>query len=291
MRSTTFLSFSAILFLAGLALAATWIVRDTARFDNLRDNVASLQKEVKDAKAKPRFSFIVMGETEGVNPVLQRIVEEANKTQPAFLVHVADVTADGSDESYQAVKSELDKLTIPYYVVMGNNDLDEEKTTSRFEKYFGEPYRAFDYENAHFVLLDNALRTMGFDDEQQAWLDSDLSRNTQPFVFLFYHRSIKTPLESLTGDDETPVSRRNNTDTLTILEKYTIEHIFSAHVHVYFPYKLVTPNGTELNVSITGGGGATPHERLGGEKIKDYHYLLVDVFDDHVEINKKEIVL
>ncbi len=291
MRSTTFLSLLVILIIAVFAGAGTWIFRDTARFDNLRENFASLQKELKDAQTQPRFSFIVMGESEGVNPVLQRIVEEANKSGAAFVVHVADITADGSDASYQAVNAEMDKLTIPYYMVVGNNDLDEEKKTTRFEKYFGSRYQSFDYDHAHFVLLDNAWRNLGFDDEEQAWLDADLSKNTQPFVFLFYHRSINTPLQSLTGDDETPVSRRNNTDTLTILEKYTIEHIFSAHVHVYFPYKLLTPSGKELNVTITGGGGATPHERLGGENLKDYHYLLVDVFDDHVEINKKEIVL
>ncbi|MBU0732345.1 metallophosphoesterase [Patescibacteria group bacterium] len=222
-----------------------------------------------DTKAGNGWSFIVVGDNEGVNNVSKKIIEDANASGADLLVNVGDFTERGQAGQFEEMVALYKILEIPWYGVIGNNDMGYVKTydDTNYRKYINdELYYSFDHKNAHFIILDNANRNIGFDDEQLTWLENDLSKNNQDYTFVFFHKPFKIPFEEFFGDDETPLSRKSNEALLDILNQYKIDQVYTGHVHTYLSYNI-----DELPVIITGGGGAEPQELLGSNSF--YHYI------------------
>lgn len=242
---------------------------------------ATLQRAFEVASPKePKtlLTFIVFGDNEGVNPVVERILAKAKDEHVDFVINVADLTAHGKEEEYQAVAELFKNATVPYYAAIGNNDLGKPPSRALFQKYIHpQTYYAFDVGPGHFVVLDNADRKVGFDVAQLAWLKEDLVSKKQPYLFLLYHRPVNVPFSEYTGDDETPASRASNEQFLSIIKNVSVTRIFNGHVHLYFPYHLGS-----IPVRITGGGGAPPQSFLGGESSAFYHYIKVTITEDDI---------
>ncbi len=244
-------------------------------------------KNTPGAEASSRFRFLVMGENEGVNPVFETILNEAKGRQAAFLVHVADLTPRSDPADFAKVHELLETLPFPYYTAVGNNDIVGDPERSRYRSVFStaalglEPsahtYYSFTHENAHFIVLDNADRKVGFSEEELAWLQADLQSNQARWTFLFFHRPIQVPFSEFYGDDETAASRASNEAFLSIIGAYPITHIYTGHLHTLFSYSLGS-----IPVTITGGGGAAPHAAYGNILGTQYHYLEVEVSETEV---------
>jgi hypothetical protein len=233
------------------------------------------------------FRFLVMGENEGDNPIFRTILDQASALDAAFLVHVADLTPSSDPADFSRVKDLLDTLPFPYYTAVGNNDIVKDTERSKYRALFstkalGLPesnrtYYSFNYENAHFVVLDNADRKVGFSDEELSWLAADLAATNQQWTFLFFHRPVDVPVFGVFGDDETPTSRKSNERFVELISRYPIARIFNGHVHTFFTYDLGS-----IPVTISGGGGAAPHPSYGSILGPQYHYLEISVTDKEV---------
>ncbi len=233
------------------------------------------------------FTFLVMGDNEGDTPIFQEIIRRASAQPAQFLVNVADLTPNAQPADFELVKSRLESLPFPYYTAVGNNDIVGDRSRSRYLARFNQSqlgvgqgqttYYSFDEGPAHFVVLDNADRRVGFDDDQLAWLDRDLAQTDQRWIFLFMHRPVDVPLTDVYGDDETPASRRSNEAFKAVLRRYPVTRIYTGHLHVYFSYEL-----EGVPVTITGGGGAAPQAALADLIGEQFHYLEVEVTDSDV---------
>lgn len=253
---------------------------------DLKNQVETIKSELSGELPEDTWSFLVIGDTESNETTIETFINQANQGNSSLTIHLGDYVALGETEEFETVNALFDQLTQPIYPTLGNNDLGSvlDYSYDNYKKYIREElYYSFDYENAHFVILDNANRNIGFDLDQLAWLEEDLKNNQQQYTFVFFHKPFKLPLEEFTGDDETPRSRKRNNLFLEIIEKYPVQHIFAGHVHTYFTYTLQNTPTT-----ISGGGGAPPQSILGGESASFYHYLEVTVNDEefNVEINK-----
>ena len=264
------------------AIALSWWLSNQGVFSKIEKIPEKAQQTADLFKAKePLFTFAVLGDNEGVNQVFLQTLKKINQSEPDLVIHVGDFVPRGAEEDFIAVTKEMESLTMTYYPTVGNNDLNKEKSPALYQKYFTEDlYYSFDYQNSHFVILDNSNRLVGFDQAQLDWLDQDLDAADKENTFLFFHRPVNVPLESFFGDDETPASRKSNGDFLKILDKHNITRIFCGHVHLYFSYNLITPSNKKIPVTITGGAGAKPQSILGGESSASYHYVLINVFED-----------
>ncbi len=245
-------------------------------------------KNQVNAPSESTWSFLVVGDTEGVNQATAQFLTEANQSQAQFIVHLGDFVKAGQAEEFTQVQDQfLNALTKKYYPVLGNNDLGSvlDYQYDNYKKYItAELYYSFDYNTAHFIILDNANRYLGFSDEQLDWLAQDLEHNQQPFTFIFFHRPFQLPLEQFTSADETSVSKKSNKRFREIIAPYKIDQIFTGHLHTYLTYDL-----DAVPVTISGGGGATPQNILGGEASAFYHYLEVVVSPDDFSINIKRL--
>lgn len=226
------------------------------------------------------LTFAVMGDNEGDNPIFDHIAEQIRQSNDMdFVIHLGDFSSHGEETQYAKAKETLESMQKDFFVTLGNNDLNRPISRELYYTYFHKPsYYSFDKENAHFIILDNADRKIGFDDEQLSWLSQDLQNTKADYIFLFYHRPFGLPFESYLGDDETPSSRASNERFQEIIAPYTITHIYCGHVHTYLPYVL----GGTIPVTISGGAGAKPQSLIGGESVAFYHYIKVIISDSGV---------
>jgi len=80
----------------------------------------------------------------GRDDLLRIAVKEINEIEPEFVIMPGDITEDGEPEQFRLVKSIVDGLNCPCYVVLGNHDVVQrstrEGTAGRFfEEAFGVP--------------------------------------------------------------------------------------------------------------------------------------------------------
>ncbi|WP_281765923.1 calcineurin-like phosphoesterase family protein [Neptunitalea lumnitzerae] len=87
------------------------------------------------------------------------IVDEvAGVENVAFGISLGDL---GAKNQYDVYIHSLSKVGIPWYNVLGNHDVNDgaidELTDETYEKYFGPANYAFNYANAHFIMLDDVI--------------------------------------------------------------------------------------------------------------------------------------
>lgn len=226
------------------------------------------------------ISFIVVSDSENeddnLSPAFLKIIRDANKSKARFLIHMGDFTSRGKENEYQKFKNYLDQnLKIPYYVVPGNHDILQDKETKEiFQKYFRKLYYSFDFENAHFIALDNSNNKWGFSDDQISWLKDDLEKNRDKQIFIFMHRPINVPFTEKIDvlDGASKAAAESYDKFVDLIKNYPISEIFAGHVHVYFTYKLGS-----IPVIITGGGGSKPNLAFWDNINNFTHYILVKV--------------
>ncbi|MBI4092618.1 MAG: metallophosphoesterase [Candidatus Kerfeldbacteria bacterium] len=224
--------------------------------------------------ANEQLIFAVIGDTEGHIDTYRQLLALAKTNGAAFVIHVGDVSADGSNASLDQMREVAAAQELPVYTVPGNHDIRVDPTRQTFAARFNKVNFAFEASGFRFALLDNADRQVGFSDQTLAWLADDLAQHRQATYVLAFHRPFGFPLSSIVGDDETPPSRAANNQFLSIISRAQVAAIFSGHLHIYLPYKL-----NSIPAYITGGGGGDPQPELGRLGQQANHLLLVKVRD------------
>lgn len=243
-------------------------------------SITAVNTSTQNSKpALEEWQFAVIGDTEDMHPVTQRMLDDMQKQNIDFVVHLGDISSAGEAERMKEVRDAFAQLSVPTYYVPGNNDLifDEslgERSSSVYDAVIQQPLNQYiEHNNARLLLLDNAYRKYGFRESMLTWLKTQLAEHTAPlYTFVFFHRPLHLPLEDIFGDDETPLSRTHNDSFLQILSGITVDYIFNGHIHLYIPYTV-----QNIPVVVSGGGGAYPQKILGGESAAYFHYLIVHV--------------
>ena len=165
--------------------------------------------------------------------ILRAAVERINTDlRPDLVVITGDLIDHGYDlESLKKVKTCLDRLTCPYYPVIGDHE-----RKAIYEQVF--PRRldyAFDHRGWHFVALDcNSGRLSA---ESLKWLDSDLSASRgRPTIVMLHRPLIVNPLSALLAKKlyyGVLLTVENSPQTLDLLRKYPdVSLVLSGHTHV-----------------------------------------------------------
>lgn len=234
------------------------------------------------------LKIAVIGDHEGINPTLETILNELESKQIDLLVDVADLTNTGERAEMESVLARLNQEPYRVEVVVGNNDLGpgNSPNDTNFKELVRNPtYTSFNLEQVHVVLLDNANRRVGFSDEELAWLEADLTANTQPVTLLFMHRPVDVPFEQIVGTDETKKSRASNEKFVELIKRFEVDHLFTGHLETFLEYSL---DGIPLTVS--GGAHNRPDQTGFGVSLPSSpHYLLISVDGETVEVEKVSV--
>lgn len=212
----------------------------------------------------PRFTFAVIADShfhpDGVpaqaawksdaafndrNRVVAALLARA---RPAFVVHLGDVPHPvpglaAHREALAVARRTYDGL--PLHVVPGNHDVGDkphawlpapgvdEARHAVFREHWGAPWRSFDHDGCHFVLVDTPVLNSGLalEAEQWAWLEADLAAaaGRRTFVFLHYPLYLVAPDEPVHYDNLAEPARGR---LLALCAG--AEAIFAGHSHHFF---------------------------------------------------------
>jgi 3',5'-cyclic-AMP phosphodiesterase len=232
------------------------------------------------------FRFAIVGDRTGSAnaAVYEQIWSEIAQLRPAFAINVGDTIQGGDDQRAEAewreAASAWTRFAIPRYFTPGNHDIWDDASRRLYERETGRPpFYSFDFEGAHFTVLDNTAGTE-LSAEQLEFLEQDLKahRASAP-KFVFFHKPFWLVFLKL-GSGEFPLHR--------LARKYGVDAIVSGHGHQFVAlerdgvrYVEVGSSGAHMDRGIAHGEGFAEGWF--------YHHVVVDVEGGRVRFTVREV--
>lgn len=216
----------------------------------------TLLLSIRGAPPPGPFRFAILGDRTGeAQPgVYEQVWKEVAAESPAFVLSVGDTIQGMNDASAEAEWRQASQIfktfaSYPLYLAPGNHDIWSAASERLFRQYSGHPaHYSFDYEQAHFTILDNS-RSDEMPEQELAFLETDLKAHAgQPLKVVVSHR----PSWLLN------VAMRNpNFPLHQLARRYGVQYVVAGHVHQMLHLEL---EGVTY-VSMASSGG---HLRLSG---------------------------
>lgn len=169
--------------------------------------------------------------------ILGRAVEHINtRLRPEMVVITGDLVDRGNDlESLKEVKTRLDRLTCPYYPVIGDHD-----RRKIYEQVFpGKLDYSFEHGGWHFVSLDSSLQKL--EEKTLKWLNDDLAANRgRPTVVMIHRPLVSNALSDFLAARlyNVKLTLENAEETKRLLQKYPdVRLVLSGHTHAAYEQK------------------------------------------------------
>lgn len=232
---------------------------------------------IKNKLKHDEYSFAVVGNIENSIAIFDnRILEKINQKNVDFIISTGNNLRDGDESKYRVFYRTLEKLNIPFLTAIGTQEM-KDNGNENFYKYFGPFYYSFKIDDSYFIFLDTTENTNL--NWQKQWLESELlqAQNYDKKFVIMNKTPIEIDTEYLLDDSIKYIGSENlRTFYQTIFAENNVDTVFSSNLEIYHQENI---KGVDYLIS----GGA------GGELIFDseksfYHYLLVNVTQDGVEI-------
>jgi hypothetical protein len=203
------------------------------------------------------FRFAILGDRTGghVTGVYPEVIKAIDLMHPDLVVTVGD-HIEGYGDDYDLAAAEWDTvigflrlIDAPVEMTPGNHDIWSAKAETLYvEKTGRKPYYSFDFDGAHFLVIDNSRieswNQMGV--QQWSWILRDLSATEADHIYVFFHK----PFWEQT-------LRRGKPDRLhDIFVDYGVDAVFSGHYHQTFSadydgiqYTAIGSSGAEMDPS------------------------------------------
>jgi 3',5'-cyclic-AMP phosphodiesterase len=180
---------------------------------------------------KNDFRFSILGDRTGdaQSGVYERVWKELDAWHPDFVINVGDTIQGDNDATaaseWRALRPLWDRYRYPIYFTPGNHDIWSAASRVIYEQQTKRPaFYGFDYQNAHFTVLDNS-ETDDLSDEQMQFLARDLvqNRDRDP-KFVFFHRPFWL----------VPVKFQSSQFPLhQLISRYGVRYVVSGHGHQF----------------------------------------------------------
>ena len=142
------------------------------------------------------YSFFVAGHVygtpgrlnSGIYPLFKDKFDMINNdTTIQFGIFTGDIVKDGSKEEWEAVKNDINGLSMNVYFAMGNHDIDIKNI---FLDRYGNTYYDFIYQDDIYFILDPNIDRWNISGEQLDFLKKELSEIDPAVknVFVFFHQ-------------------------------------------------------------------------------------------------------
>jgi len=213
-------------------------------------------------RSDPPFTFAVMADThsgidEEIYPDRRREVDRYHRNavariramQSPFYVVVGDLVHVGSDlgawYSFLDIEGAL-MAESTIYPALGNHEGNHRNYFDFFHLPNNERWYSWDYEDAHFIVLElDDYASVAPGSQQYKWLEDDLSGTTKTWKFVFFHIPIYA-----CGPQWGSPDLEARAALHPLFRAYGVDMVFSGHDHNYQRY--VVDGVTYI---VTGGGG------------------------------------
>jgi len=229
------------------------------------------------------FTFAILGDRTGEAQagVYEQAWQEVAAERPAFVVATGDTIEGLNDATAPAQWQEVERILQPYsrfrlYAVPGNHDIWSEASEILYQRHTGLPrHYSFDYENAHFTVLDNS-RSDELPAGELSFLENDLKAHAvQPLKFVFLHR----PSWLINVALQNP-----NFALHQLARQYGVQYVIAGHIHELLHLEL--QGVTYISMASSGG-----HLRASGEYDDGWFFghALVEVNATKVDFKIEEL--
>ena len=152
-------------------------------------NTKNLERLQSKAQ-KDSFSFVVIGDTQRFYDEMDDFVEKV-KSYPdiSFVVLNGDITDFGLKTEYLWISNRLQKLSFPYFVVIGNHDMLG-NGRELYKQMYGPENFGFSFSNHKFIVLNSNSHEVGKNGTlpDTSWLKQELSVTpSQQKIFILSH--------------------------------------------------------------------------------------------------------
>ena len=150
-------------------------------------------------------------------------------------VILGDLTERGLEYEYQSLSTDLENLSIPYQMLLGNHD-----NRDQFIRVFGKDMldkhgfvqSAVDLGSHRFLLLDTHMPGQGWgslDGSRLEWLDQELTRAEQPCIVCLHHPPFATTLPAYDA-----IGLHGAEQFAAVLDRHRskVYHVFFGHCHM-----------------------------------------------------------
>ncbi len=244
-------------------------------------SIKDVNQSVKQVQSIERpFQFAIVGDNRDGEKVYTQLMKAAIGRKPDFLVNLGDMIPYPHKREWQAFFEISKQLDLPFFPVAGNHDVGmTARGAEIYRKQFslprGETYYAFRAGRILFVILDSEEGKGRIIKQQRSWLEDTLLSSEETFKFVFVHRPLFLPKNSLkTGRalDKYPIERD---DLHKLFLKAKVKAVFAGDDH---RYDRRVKDG--ILYLISGGGGAplTAFEESGGY----FHYVWISVQKERI---------
>jgi glycosyltransferase involved in cell wall biosynthesis len=233
---------------------------------------------IKNNVQTNEYTFAVVGNIENSITIFDnRILEQINSGNVDFIISTGNNLRDGDESKYRVFYRTLKKMNLPFLTAIGSKEIKDDGNEN-FYKYFGPFYYSFQINDSYFIFLDTTENTNL--NWQQQWLENELEEATaydKSFVIMN-----KTPLnidmDYLIDDSIKYIEEKKLRDFYQdIFAEYNVNTVFSSNLEIYHQ-----ENIDGVDYYISGGAGG---ELIFENKNSFYHYLLVNVDENGVEVN------
>jgi len=188
---------------------------------------------------------------------------------------IEGVRDEFAESQWRELRPLWSSYRFPFYFTPGNHDIWSERSLQIYKKETGRSnYYGFNFQNAHFIVLDNS-RTLDLGDDQLKFLEEDLKANRDRTPkFIFFHKPYWIVFLKLQSG-EFPLHQ--------LAKKYGVNYIVSGHGHQFIR---MTRDG--IAYMAVGSSGA----KLKGEGFAQgwfYHHVSGVVKGNEVQLTVKEL--
>jgi predicted phosphodiesterase len=281
------------IFVAGLFGAGLFIANDAS--------IALPNNETRKTPSYVSFSqinlsknyFVIIGDTQSTSHwefwrerndrERKLIIDEITKREPAFVIHLGDLTTRGGSEKhwqeFDDMHKEFRRKKIPYFPILGNHEFygnDKKALHNYFERF---PYLdkrrwySFTWKNVGLILVDSNFSALTKEqiEEQSQWYLNELEKfekNTEiDFMIVCCHEPPFTNSRVVGPNEKVKVYFA---DPFLRFQKARL--FFSGHSHSYERFQ----TGGKFFI-VSGGGGGPRHKVIIDPRKQRYQ----DLFAGH----------
>jgi hypothetical protein len=240
---------------------------------NFQNQISKLGRQSRSTYGS--YRYVVMGDSRSQWDLWSNIVKHIDSLEPkpSFVINSGDVVLNGYMTEFRDYYiPPLLKTDIPFFVAVGNHETGDDDMAREYRYLFGEESLNyyFDYGKARYVFIDNGSDASS-PEETLSWLDKTLAGTPKGFrKYVAVHKPPRN-IEKWAYHAWDEKESKAFTDLMT---KYGVSEVYLGHIHAYSTAKY-----GGVNYTLSGGGGASLHNRF-GPKGNFHHYIIYDVMPD-----------